>query len=247
VPDSHRGSSEAGPDPTAELPEVSKDPAATGPIPVRSGNTAPLSPSQPTPLPVSPAPRPLPGSPVRRTGGGAVLAAAGATLVLIMSGLWAVSGPRVVPGKAGPATMVRTVAGTDLAEQASRTDTDCAAHSYGRVQRFLAATPCVWLRRTLYTGTSPGGSVVVSVSTVRMASEQNAVDLQKLTDTNGTGNISDLLREGVRVEGGPARLRDAGYASQRRGTVLVIVEADAGSGTSQSLRPLAEAALVLGG
>ncbi len=171
-------------------------------------------------------------------------------VALAVAGLWAGSGPDVIAGRAipgSPAPLAREVSGVDLAERATRTDIDCAAHSYGRVQQFLAANPCISLRRALYTGTSAGEPVVVAVATVVMASEAKAADLQALAEVNGTGNVSDLLREGVTVEGAPARLREASYAAQRRGPVLVIVEAAAVSGAGRSLDPLAEAALALGG
>lgn len=172
-------------------------------------------------------------------------------LALVSAALWAGSQPEVIAGRASPAdppaVTVRTLPGLDLTARATRTDTDCAAHSYGRVQAFMATNPCLSLRRALYTGTESGQPVLVAVSAVEMASESDAADLQKLADTNGTGNVSDLLRDGVTVEGAPSRLRDASYASQRRGPVLVIVEAAVVSGAPRPLDSLAQAALALGG
>ncbi|MFN2494767.1 MAG: hypothetical protein ABR608_02495 [Pseudonocardiaceae bacterium] len=87
---------------------------------------------------------------------------------------------------------------------------------------------------------------MATVATVAMPSQEDAADLQTLADANGTGNVADLLREGVTLEGSPPRLRGASYASQRHGSVLVIVEADAISDTARPLDALAEAALALG-
>lgn len=175
-----------------------------------------------------------------------VAAAVLVVLVLAVVGLWVASGPDVTPGLPS-AGRPPAVPGADLSERATRDDTDCAAHSYGKVRAFFVAHPCTALHRALFTGTSSGTAVVVAVSTVSMATEQDATDLKRLADSDGTGNVSDLLREGVTVPGGPARLHNASYASQRRGPVLVIVEADTASGEGSGLTPLANAALRLGG
>ncbi|HEX2298177.1 MAG TPA: hypothetical protein VHH34_06620 [Pseudonocardiaceae bacterium] len=236
--------------PADDLFGVSSDPAATGPIRRIVEEVPP-----PRQAPAKPSP------PRRWTGRGAKVAAC-AVLVLVLAAIWAWSEPEViagrpspdaspgptVPGAPGsPATAVRATPAGDLAERASRTDTDCAAHSYGQVQKFLTDHPCRSVRRALYTGTEAGEPVVVAVSTVEMASESDAAALQKLADVSGTGNVSDLLREGVTFDGAPSRLRDASYASQLRGPVLVIVEAATVSGAARPLDALAEAALALGG
>lgn len=184
---------------------------------------------------------------------------AAAVLVLVVAGIWAGAQPEVIAGRASPvaapgpaapgdpATSVRAGPSGDLTVRATRTDTDCAAHSYGRVQKFLTDHPCRSVRRALYTGTDAGEPVVVAVSTVAMASESDATGLQQLADVSGTGNVSDLLREGVSFDGAPSRLHDANYASRLRGPVLVIVEAGTVSGAARPLDPLADAALALGG
>ena len=51
-----------------------------------------------------------------------------------------------------------------------------------------------------------------------------ARELQALTDRNGSGNVSDLLREGVRYTGSPAELSGAEYASAVSGPTVTIVE-----------------------
>ncbi|MGH3905562.1 MAG: hypothetical protein ACRDTE_15465 [Pseudonocardiaceae bacterium] len=220
-----------------ELFGGSADPAATGPIRAISERTVPVGSGAPEPS--------------RRWPGRAAIVGVPVVLALVSAALWAGSQPEVIAGRASPAdppaVTVRTLPGLDLAARATRTDTDCAAHSYGRVQAFMAANPCLSVRRALYTGTESGQPVVVAVSTVEMASESDAAELQKLADTNGTGNVADLLRDGVTFEGAPSELHDASYASQRRGSVLVIVEAAVVSGAARPLDPLAQAALALGG
>ncbi|MGH3793889.1 MAG: hypothetical protein ACRDSP_03265 [Pseudonocardiaceae bacterium] len=234
----HRSSAEPGPAPPNELFGGSTDPAATGPM-----REVPSTATFPSPA----AAARLPTRPRWWAGQGAVVAVVLVVLALAGTGLWAASGPERTPGRAIPGNQAATVPGADLAERASRTDTDCAAHSYGRVRNFLTAHPCTSLRRALFTGASSGRPVVVAVSTVSMATQQDAAALRQLTDTDGTGNVSDLLREGVTLPGGPSRLHHASYASQRRDSTLVIVEAATVSGAAEPLRPLAEAALRLGG
>ncbi|MGH4026928.1 MAG: hypothetical protein ACRDRV_20335 [Pseudonocardiaceae bacterium] len=236
--------------PADDLFGGSSDPAETGPI-RRIVDEAPR-------------PRRVPAEPraPRWWSGRGAKVGVGAALVLALAGVWAGSEPEViagrpspshssgptVPGAPGdPATAARAVPGGDLVERAARTDADCAAHSYGQVQKFLTDHPCRSVRRAVYTGTDAGQPVVVAVSTVEMASESDAAELQQLADVSGTGNVSDLLREGVTFDGAPSRLRDASYASQLRGPVLVIAEAATVSGAARPLDPLAEAALALGG
>jgi hypothetical protein len=66
--------------------------------------------------------------------------------------------------------------------------------------------------------------VVVSVVRVQMPDNGLARELQSLTDRNGSGNVSDLLREGVRYTGSPAELSGAEYASAVSGPTVTIVE-----------------------
>lgn len=148
-------------------------------------------------------------------------------LLVALGAFWAASRSGA-PTAAPPAPSAPPVApaGGGLAQQAARADTDCAAHAYGDVRDFLAATPCVSLDRAVHSGTALGAQVVVSVASVRMPSDGAAEDLHRLVDTDGTGNVADLLREGVVVPGGPAELDGAGYASRRDGSLVVVVESD---------------------
>jgi hypothetical protein len=139
---------------------------------------------------------------------------------------------------AGPQVgSVQQVAGVDYTLQAAQVDHTCVGHSYGQTADFFATTDCTGVSRALYSAELDGGPVVVSVSRVRMADAATARKLQSLTDRNGSGNISDLLREGVRYTGSPDRLRNAEYASALNGSTVTIVESawvDAGSGGSSA-------------
>ena len=87
------------------------------------------------------------------------------------------------------------------------------------------------------------------MSRVRLADAAAARSLRSLTDANGSGNVSDLLREGVRYTGSPAELSGAEYASAVSGSTVTIVESawvdgDAG-GSSADIDKVADAALAL--
>jgi hypothetical protein len=132
---------------------------------------------------------------------------------------------------------VQNVAGVDYTVQAVKVDDTCAGHAYGEVADFLAATDCTGLSRALYSAQTDGGAVVVSVIRVQMPDTAMARDLRALADRNGSGNVSDLLREGVRYTGSPAKLSGAEYASALSGPTVTIVESawvdpDAGGGES---------------
>ncbi|MGH3622550.1 MAG: hypothetical protein ACRDQ5_12275 [Sciscionella sp.] len=106
-------------------------------------------------------------------------------------------------------------------------DSDCAAHSYSAVRKFFTRTPCEQLTRTLYTShPTAGRTAVSSVSVVRMPDHRAACRLQRLTNSDGTGNVTDLPADGVTVPAAPDTLRGGGYASSVRGATVTIVESD---------------------
>jgi hypothetical protein len=80
-----------------------------------------------------------------------------------------------------------------------------------------------------------------------MADVGGAQALRSLADTDGSGNVSDLLREGIRFPGGPAKLSGAQYASAQQDTTVTIVETSwtATAGASSALDALASSALSL--
>jgi hypothetical protein len=185
-----------------------------------------------------------------------VIAAIGAGVLLLAAlGIWALSSSEPSPpAQSRPSTSapasnpIRTVGEYRFTQQATRADTDCAANSYGQVAEYFRGTPCTGLARGLYSSTVDGQLVVVAVATVRMPSERAATELKKLIDTNGTGNVNDLLRAGVRMPNGPESLTDAGYASGRDGLTVVIAEADFADRTARGgklLDQVSEAALQL--
>lgn len=100
----------------------------------------------------------------------------------------------------------------------------CAGHSYGTVQRFFGHNECVRLHQVLYTSHTARGKVLSSVSAVTMPKPKQAATLQRMIDSDDTGNVTDLVTAGVRLPGGPDTVKGGGYASQLRGAKLVIAE-----------------------
>ncbi|WP_347059882.1 hypothetical protein ABC795_05380 [Blastococcus sp. HT6-30] len=176
--------------------------------------------------------------PGRRRWTAALVAGVVALVALVGVGAWLLLGGEAdqdVPGAGGtpaPGTAapgpaegdVRSVDGTEFTVEAVQVDDTCAGHAYGEVADFFAATDCVGMSRALYSTQVDGAPVVVSVSRVAMSDAAAARELRALTDRDGSGNVSDLLREGVTYDGGPAGLRSAEYASAVSGPTVTVVE-----------------------
>ena len=132
------------------------------------------------------------------------------------------------PSEAAPGPevgAVQTIAGTGYTVEAVDVTDTCAGHAYGAVADFFGDDDCTGLSRALYSADVGGEAVVVSVVRVQMPDATAARDLRALADQNGSGNVSDLLREGVRYTGSPAELSGAEYASALSGPTVTIVEA----------------------
>ena len=210
----------------------------TTPMPlVRVGGPNPGGPGGPPPLQVGNwhAQQPPPGGPQRRSSSralGIVLKGLGLVGVAVLSGLiWLTvhgSGQRggsqngqasTIPQGTFPFTPVRQ----------NVQDSNCGDHAYKRVKDFFGGSQCTQLTRSLYTTTVPdGGKVLVSVAVVQMTDASQATQLKALVDSNGTGNVYDLVAEGqVKVPGGPPKgVAGGGYASTVRDAQVTIVESD---------------------
>ncbi|WP_231104787.1 hypothetical protein [Haloechinothrix halophila] len=102
---------------------------------------------------------------------------------------------------------------------------DCAAVSYGKVRNWLANNPCKQVSRGLYATTVGEVKALVSVIAVTMPGDPKASELKGITDTNGTGNVSDMVRDGtVQLPSAP-QVAGGGYASELDGDTVTIVEA----------------------
>jgi hypothetical protein len=160
-------------------------------------------------------------------------------------------GPTVAqPTATGPEEGdVQTVGGVRFTVEAVQADETCAGHAYGDTAAFLDADDCAALSRALYSTDVDGDPVVVSVVRVQMPDNGIARELQRLTDRNGSGNVNDLLREGVRYTGSPAELSGAEYASAVSGPIVTIVETayvdEDAEGSSADIDELATSGLEL--
>jgi hypothetical protein len=159
------------------------------------------------------------------------------------------------PATPSPATAAPAPGDTEVLDgfrftlQTGRVDDSCSGRAYGAVADYFERADCAGLSRALWTAETEGGRAIVSLSRVTMRDEASARALQDLADTDGSGNVSDLLREGVRVDGAPRQLSRAEYGSGQDGAVVTIVEtawidADARGGR-KTLDTLADAALDL--
>lgn len=114
---------------------------------------------------------------------------------------------------------------------------DCAAHSYGRVRDFFTRTRCVGVQRWVATTSAAGRPVVVAASAVTLASAAQAASYLSLVSADGTGNVADLLREGASFPGGPTRMPPAGFAARQDGSRVLVAEAGYSSGASDAEDP----------
>ncbi len=223
--------------------------AAPQPLPPATTGSSVFSPPPASPGPMPPVRRPaVPPVPVEDADGyddgpgsrgrTLLLVAVGLVLVVALGFLgWSMLRDNEGGGStAGPSSATQTtaagpevgavqeVSGVAYTLEAAQVDDTCVGHSYGDTADFFATTNCTGVSRALYSAELDGGPVVVSVSRVRMADPEKARELQAMTDRNGSGNISDLLREGVRYTGSPDELSGAEYASALSGSTVTIVE-----------------------
>jgi len=131
-------------------------------------------------------------------------------------------------------------------------DEACDEHAYGDTKGFFQDQQCDRLTRSVFATTVEGRTIYTSVSVVEMPDEESAKALRELTDTDGSGNVSDLVREDVvPVEGLKSLSNGGGYDSAQQGTKVVIVESDydpnaAQDGTEDELDDVSTDAIRLG-
>jgi hypothetical protein len=128
------------------------------------------------------------------------------------------------PNASSTATTLTTPDGWVLAQQDDQTD--CAAHSYGLMPAFFAKTPCSNVHRELLTTNQGGRTIVVADYVVSFDTAAQAAAFSVLVKTDGTGNVSDLLREGVKLSNQSLTLSpNAAFTSRQDGAHVRVAEA----------------------
>ena len=143
-------------------------------------------------------------------------------------------GPSASAVSASPSASPTDALPAGWVQQATDDQTNCAAHSYGQVKAFFTKTPCSSVHRTLATTNQGGRTVIVSSYAVTFDTAAQAAQYLKLVATDGTGDVNDLLREGITYPGAPSALPDFAFASAARGTKVAVSEAGYVSGASSS-------------
>jgi hypothetical protein len=123
--------------------------------------------------------------------------------------------------------------GLRVSERGVDADDDCAAHSYGQVREFFGRQPCTALYRALFEVRDGRVTVVVAVAWVDMPDDDQARRLQQLVDRNGTGNLTELTKEGR----GPRSVQWTGqhYTSARDGVTFVNAQAEPVGSTARAI------------
>ncbi|MHC1560331.1 hypothetical protein ACR9E3_15355 [Actinomycetospora sp. C-140] len=156
---------------------------------------------------------------------GLTVAAVAAFLVAL--GIAVLVGRAATGGSPEPdPTATRVVDGITFTRQVATSDASCDGHAYRQAAAFLRERPCRHLDRSLWSATADGQDIVVAVATVQLADTNTAGAFRSLVDSDGTGNISDLLRERRGYPGAPEGLTGQGYASAQLGDRVVVAEAD---------------------
>ncbi|MEO6956902.1 MAG: hypothetical protein ABI137_09205, partial [Antricoccus sp.] len=103
----------------------------------------------------------------------------------------------------------------------------CATFAFGKVQAFLQQQGCATLTRGLYLTEANGKQIVVAAADIAMDSADAATKLKSLVDTDGTGNVNNLLLDGKIPAGYPAAsvMKGSSYASSIKGNVVRVVAA----------------------
>ncbi len=167
--------------------------------------------------------------------------------VIVLAGLILLNGPKPAHNTASKTTPgastatapppAPTASGARLPDgwvQAAADDqSNCANHSYGKVEAFFSKTPCTSLHRVLATTNSTGHPVVIASNVVTFATAEQASQYEALVTSDGTGNINDLLREGATVAG-VTRLPAAAFASRQDAKQVWVAEAAYTDGNSDA-------------
>jgi hypothetical protein len=186
-----------------------------------------------------------------------VLKGLGLLLVAVLSGMlwWLIQqGGNRQPSDAGVTTPTQAQTKFTFIKHEQATtpavDSNCERNSYEKVKAFFAKKPCIQMVRELYYTTVDGKKAYSSVAMVRMSNAADAAELKALTEQNGTGNVTDLVRDGrIKVQGLKS-LSNGAFAAKVTGNDVIIVESDFEGGSKKEddvkLEEISDEALVMG-
>jgi hypothetical protein len=165
------------------------------------------------------------GGPQTKPRVGYLLKGVALVCIAVVSGLlwWLV---RHDPPQPVPQPLAQTEQFPFTIVEGPQVSTNCEQNSYGETKTFFAGNPCKRLSRALYTTNSGGAKALVSVVLVTMPDEANAQALKAVIDKDGTGNVSDLVKDGTAKIAGAPKIYKGKYISRVNGSEVTIVLAD---------------------
>ena len=113
---------------------------------------------------------------------------------------------------------------------ASDAGSDCAAPATGQVRDYFQEHPCTELTRARYRVQDGSATVDVAVAWVDMPDADQALRYENIIDTEGTGTVRPLTRDGT---GTDTSFDGVAYDSVREGGTVLIAQAapvDGGNG-----------------
>lgn len=153
-------------------------------------------------------------------------AGGGGILLVVLAFIWLLS-PDGPSDKAGPTADIATqhIQGWSFSLVDSSTRPTCHDHAYGQVQQYLTVNPCTALTRALLEATDDQGKrMLCAVAWTDMPSPDLAARLLAMADRPGTGNLTELSKEGGRYPGTPFTGKH--YASKTDGRTTVIAQTE---------------------
>ena len=180
-------------------------------------------------MPRHPGPPPPPPGPPERDTRALLLKGAGLVAIAVVSGLlWFLIRHEDAPAQASPPPTQSSGAFQFTKVAGPVKGDDCVAKSYDKTKKFFQDNACRSLARALYTTESGGAKALVSVVLVGMPDSDQAKALKALTEKDGTGNVTDLVKDETYKASGAPRVsgQNAAYASRVDGTNVTIILAD---------------------
>lgn len=110
------------------------------------------------------------------------------------------------------------------AKREVRRDLRCSVLSFGQVRNFFLRSPCRSLQRALLVLDDGRGNLsLLSIAWVRMSNARQTVDLKRLDDRHGTGDIAAPADPVLKSRG--VEFMGRHYESRKKGTLFVRAEA----------------------